>query len=325
MDFLLASAPETPTGSIWSYRDDGPARKLVEAPRPSFIARPESGGFLYAVAERPHGGISSYRDDGGSLSEIGFVATGTADPCFIEVHPSGDWLLAASYSSGQFTVHPIERDGAAGAPNQVIACPQPADSPAPEVPHAHTIRTHRPTGLVIGTDLGGDRISSFTFNATTGTLEWRSSIELPAGSGPRHLEFVGKSRMVISCELTPAVVLAEIAADGAMTVIDHRTVTAVPGDAASEIDLAGEFAVMAIRGSDRLVSVRIEGGGLTVVDSAPSGGAWPRHLAVMGEDIVVAHQHSDSVDAVRFDTASGRFGAARRLVRVPAAQCILPL
>nr|WP_244953977.1 beta-propeller fold lactonase family protein [Spelaeicoccus albus] len=298
---------------------------MTEAPRPSFIARPASGGYVYAVAERPHGGITSFREVGGTLTEIGFVATGTADPCFVEVHPSGEWLLAASYSSGQFTVHPIERDGVAGPPSQVLTCPQPADTSASEISHAHTIRTHPTTGLVIGTDLGGDRVSSFAFNATTGALDWLESMELPTGSGPRHLEFVGPDRMVISCELTPGIVLARIAADGALTVIDHRTVESRPGDAASEIDRVGEFAVMGIRGSDRLVSMRIGDDALTEVDSAPSGGAWPRHLAAIGSDIVVAHQHSDSVDAVEFDAASGTFGSARRLVDVPAAQCILPL
>jgi len=99
------------------------AVQAVESgPNPTFLTMSADRRFLFAVNETGDGGASSFEVDRetGRLSFINRVKVGGDSPCYISLDPSGQWLLAANYSSGSLSVLPVGSDGRLGERLQVV-------------------------------------------------------------------------------------------------------------------------------------------------------------------------------------------------------------
>src|SRR5262245_65804792 len=80
----------------------------------------EDGRFLYATHQLTEGEVGAYAvQEDGTLRELNRQSTHGADPCHLEIHPRGEYLLSANYSSGSVVVHPIAEDGSLGEAVQV--------------------------------------------------------------------------------------------------------------------------------------------------------------------------------------------------------------
>ena len=99
----------------------GTLRTVAEVPDPSFLTLSEDGRFLYATHEITEGEVGAYAvQDDGTLRELNRQSTHGAHPCHLEIHPRGEYLLTANYSSGSVAVHPIGEDGSLGESVQVV-------------------------------------------------------------------------------------------------------------------------------------------------------------------------------------------------------------
>ena len=61
------------------------------------------------------------------------------------------------------------------------------DTGRQEASHAHMVQFDSTGERLLCCDLGFDQVSVYTMNSETGGLTRDSSVQLPAGSGPRHL------------------------------------------------------------------------------------------------------------------------------------------
>ncbi len=65
-------------------------------------------------------------------------------------------------------------------------------------------------------------------------------------------------------------------------------------------------------------------GKLTLTQSVPTGGDWPRNFALdpTGRLLLVAHQRSNSIVAFAIDPQSGELTATGAKIDVPAPVCL---
>ncbi|NUT18730.1 MAG: beta-propeller fold lactonase family protein [Hamadaea sp.] len=243
------------------------------------------------------------------------LLAGLPSPSFLAPHPSlpivyatdpdschlavvGDHLMTAQYSAGTVRVHPLTADGTIGPPSRVLD----------GFVHPHMISAYASEVLV--SDLGRDVVGSFSLDGDSLTMLGEYAVP----GGPRHFRRLGDT-WFITCERDGAVA----SFDAQWRPIARYAGLTRPSEVAGYRD---RFLYVADRGPDVVAVLTPQD--LRLVAEFPSGGAWPRHLAVDGDLLYVAHQHSGDITTFRLDPETG---LPRRLrsASVPGASCVLPL
>ncbi|MFH8404084.1 lactonase family protein [Streptomyces sp. NPDC018019] len=303
---------------------------------PSYLALSPCGRTLYTVNERQQGTVTAIalRDDG-RHRVLGSRPTGGAGPCHLSVHPGGRWLLSADYLSGTVAVHPIDpaRHGALGARTDLLTHTAPPPGPGQDGPHAHQIVTGPDGRHVLAVDLGNDTVYTYRLGLAAGRLAPVSYATLRPGAGPRHLTFhpSGRHAYLANEVDNTAVVCAYDPATGTLTPGAPQPTGTGPGTsypAQFLVTRDGAFAYLANRGHNSLTRYAVEAAGarLRLLDTVPTGGDFPRHIAFSpdGRLLFAAHQKSGSVTVFSVDP---RRGGLRRLGEpfpAPVPVCVLP-
>jgi len=316
---------------------DGGLRLLqvVEIPNPSYLALDPPLRHLYSVNEMTDGGVSAYviNQANGLLTPLNtLVPTNGQGTTHLSVQPSGQYLFAASYTSGTFQVFRILADGSIGAMTDNFQSIGNGTGPNPdrqEGPHAHQILTDLDGNHVFGVDLGADKVNVWNLDSGTGKLIANTVPLAPiaSGSGPRHMAF--------HPDRQHAYVLSELASS--VTVFDYdpvraafiwqQTISTLPPDfsgtnttAEIRIHPNGRFLYNTNRGHNSVTIFEIEPetGELEVIGWESTRGEWPRGMNVdpSGSFLYAANQNTDNIAVFRIDPASGKlqFGS---LVNTP--------
>ncbi|GAB3429913.1 lactonase family protein [Flindersiella endophytica] len=298
---------------------------------PAFLAWHPDGRHLYAVNEEARAAITAYEVTGeGGLRELTTAATGGNGACHLVVHPSGGYVLSASYGSGSLSVHPIGDDGSIGERTDFV---QHLGS-GPRIDrqseaHAHHIRVDPSGQWVLAVDLGTDSVITYTLDLELGRLVESSVAKTEPGAGPRHLAFAPDNKHIyVAGELDSTVTtFAFDAGTGVLTkvAVAPSTVAEAPADNyPSEIAISddGAFLYVANRGLDLVTALAVSGPDVRPVSDVPTGGAWPRHLAVFGGHLYVANERSH--DVTHFVLNAGVPEQAGDVLAIPSPACILP-
>lgn len=304
---------------------------------PSFLVVHPSGKVVYSTNESESGTVSAFaRQPDGALLPVGSpLPSGGANPCHLSVHPSGDWLLTANYSTdtvpGSVAVHRLDADGVPVELTDVVV--HQGSGPVPgrqEVGHAHQIITDPSGRYVLAVDLGTDTVFSYRLDTTSGTLEQVVANRLRAGSGPRHLAFAPSGDLAwIADELSSSITglrydavagtLTEVSSVPATTAVDTHN---QPGGIIASP--CGRFVWMTNRGADTVAAFRVEGDTLQPISETPSGGSWPRGLALTAGHLLVANQFSGTLAALRI-LDDGALEQTAPAAGIPSVICTLAL
>ena len=340
----------TPTGrGEGLYRVDldlatgalGVPRKVVETPAPSFVVQRPDGTVLYAADESEAGRVAAFRVHDEGLEPLGTASSGGAYPCHLLL--DGDRLYAANYGDGALGVLPLAADGtfASDEPQVLRHAGSGPDPDRQEGPHAHFVAL-APGGHVLVVDLGTDEVRRYARTAV-GLEPAGIAATLPPGTGPRHLVFGrapgapaavgGTTRTAepvvayVTGELDATVhVLAWDVASAAGAPVQVLPATGARGDGAggatpapSHVALSGPELVVGVRGVGALSRFAVgDDGLLTRRADQPLPTRTPRHLAVVGEWVVVAEQEPGAVTVLDL---AGRVVASRP---IPSAACVTP-
>ncbi|PRX95466.1 lactonase family protein [Allonocardiopsis opalescens] len=333
--------PESGAG-VWAFDQDpatgalSPAEPGSEAPavrasNPSYLALNADGTVLYAVHEDAPGTVSGFAVSEGGLRAIGRAPTGGDGPCHLAVTEDGRHLLTANYDSGGFSLHPLDDDGAPGAPLQTVYGdgPRGPREDRQDGPHAHqvVVAAAGAGGPLLAVDLGTDSVYAFRLDPAAGRLEASAASRLAPGSGPRHLAAASSGLAYVLGELDSTVTTVRI--DPATGALDPLgSVPASPAavgtnhPAAIRLSPDERFCYVTNRGSDTVAVFAVEGSGLRFAAEVPCGGAWPRDIALVGGFAYVANQHSDQVAVFRCG-ADGSLAPTGAAAAVPRPACVL--
>ncbi|MFG1909041.1 lactonase family protein [Kribbella sp. NPDC048928] len=300
---------------------------------PSFLVRSADGRFLYSTNEEQEGRVSAFAiQPEGGLEPLNQQPTGGADPCHLDIDPSGRYLLSANYSSGSVAVHPLNENGALGDMAYFIQRSGTGPNTArQEGPHAHQVAFDPAGAYVFDVDLGADKVYTSTLG-DDGTLHEVDELQLHPGAGPRHLVFhpTAGAAYVIN-ELDSTLTVCSYA-DGKLQIV--QTASTRPADSPGEnypaellISADGRFLYGSNRGDNTVAVFAIAADGLSVelVQTIASGGNWPRHLA-FGNDrktLYAANEQSDEIAVFAID--DGRLTAQGETISWPRPVCILPV
>src|SRR4051812_29018071 len=273
----------------------------ARTPSPAFLTQHPTRPVLYAVNELDVGTVTAFEVAvDGSLSELAVQDTGGRHPCHLAVTPDGRHLLVANHSSGDVSVHPLDDDGAPGVRTDVLGLQGHGPDPDRQTsPHPHQVTPDR-NGDVLITDLGADRVWRSRLDPHCGRLsEPVIALPVPPGTGPRHLLAGADGTYFLTGEL--AGVLAWQDRDGDRGVVAASTT--VDRNHPSEL-VAGRderFVYVANRGPDTVSAFAWEHGKATLIAEVPTGGWWPRHLALLFDHLYVANERSHTVTVFRLD------------------------
>jgi 6-phosphogluconolactonase len=297
--------------------------QVVQAENPSFVALDPTLTHLYSTNENLVGGVSAYAIQGnGQLSFLNSQPSDGSFPAHLSVHPSGQYLLASNYGTGNYPVYPIEPDGSIGAKSSDFQGQGNGTGPNPdrqEGPHAHQILTDPAAGHVFGVDLGADNVNVWTFDLGTGVLTPNTVPFAPvaSGSGPRHMAFhPSRPLAYVLDELVSSITaFAYDPVRGAF--IWLQTISTLPrgftgSNTTAEIRIhpEGQFLYNTNRGHNSVAMFEIDPatGKLSVIGWESTLGEWPRGMNIdpSGTFLYAANQNTDSIAVFRIQPSNGR-------------------
>lgn len=237
---------------------------------------------------------------------------------YLATDRTGRFLLSASYTGDKIAINPIDSQGLVSAePAQVV----------PTRKHAHAILTDRANKHVFASNLGGDILLQYKFDAATGRVAPNDPpfVETRKGAGPRHFVFSPDDRFAyLVNELDGTLnayrfdaakgTLAEI---GSVSIVPAGFQGGAPAGAELRITPDGRFIYASERTSNTIAAFRVDGG---MGSLTPAGNfateTQPRGFNIdpSGRFLVAAGQKSDSATLYAIDADSG---ALKELKRYP--------
>jgi 6-phosphogluconolactonase len=297
--------------------------QVVPAENPSFVALDTTLTHLYSTNENLVGGVSAFAIQGnGLLSFLNSQPSDGSFPAHLSVHPSGQYLLASNYGTGNYPVYPIEPDGSIGAKSSDFQGQGNGTGPNPdrqEGPHAHQILTDPEEGHVFGVDLGADKVNVWTLNLGTGVLVPNTVPFAPvaSGSGPRHMAFHPSRPLAYVLDELVSSITAFAYDPERGAFIWLQTISTLPRgftglNTTAEIRIHpdGQFLYNTNRGHNSVAMFEIDPdtGKLSVIGWESTRGEWPRGMNIdpSGTFLYAANQNTDSIAVFRIQPSNGK-------------------
>ena len=85
----------------------------------------------------------------------------------------------------------------------------------------------------------------------------------------------------------------------------------------------GRFLYLGNRGPDTVSAFAWDGERAELIAEVPTGGSWPRHLALLSEHLYVSNERSHSVTTFRVDPETGTPLFQGEPTGVPSPTCVL--
>jgi 6-phosphogluconolactonase len=315
--------------------------QIVPTDNPSFLALDPTLTHLYSTNENgvvndvPVGRVSAYaiNQANGTLNFLNTQPTDGTFPAHLSVHPSGQYLLASNYGTGNYPIYPIPANGSIGPKIFDFQGEGNGTGPNPdrqEGPHAHQILTDLDANHVFGVDLGADKVNVWNLDLGTGVL---SPNEVPfapvaSGSGPRHMAFHPSRQFAyVLDELVSSITaFAYDPVRGAL--IWLQTISTLPArftgfNTTAEIRIRpdGQFLYATNRGHNSVAIFEIDPdtGKLSVIGWESTHGEWPRGMNIdpSGTFLYAANQNSDTIVVFSINRSNGKLKPTGEVVHTP--------
>ncbi|WP_430868362.1 lactonase family protein [Demequina aurantiaca] len=280
-----------------------------ELPAPSFVVVHPVLPLLYAVTEADPSVV--HLIDVNEPSEPALVqslSTGGHAGCHLLIAPDARTLYVTHYMSGDVAVLGLLEDGrfAADGPDQMLGHAGSGARPdRQEAPHAHSSGFAPGGRHLLVADLGTDELRRYRIDDAGALAEDGIAATLPPGSGPRHFAVLG-NLIYVTCELDhqlrtlrwdPASASADVVAEVASTTAPHRTGEEVAdGHIAIVSNPRGaDVLLVSVRGADVIALFDLSPEGQARYRGSFDAGFWPRHFAVIDEELWVGAERGHEV------------------------------
>jgi 6-phosphogluconolactonase len=317
-----------------------PVGEVAKINAPSFITISPNQRILYAVTEgrgKDDSFVSAFRIDpeAGKLTLLNRQPAGGAGPCHVAVDHRGNNVLLANYGSGSVAVFHVDKTGALGPMSAFVQDEGSSVNPERQAgPHAHCIVTSPDDRFAFACDLGLDKVLSFKFGRSIGSLAPNDPpfATVKPGAGPRHIVFHpnGRFAYVITEMASTLTAFAYDPARGVLSEIEDQPL--LPKDftgrsTAAEVAVhpSGKFVYASNRGDDSVVVFGCDPdtGRLTFVERVSSGGKTPRNFEIdpTGAFLLAANQSGEIV-VFSIDNKTGRLQPTGNKAMTDTPMCV---
>lgn len=263
------------------------------------------------------------------LSLINQVQSLGNEPTHSSLSADGQYLFVSNYSvaadpGGSLAVLPVSREGQLSPPVQLSSHPASRVNPERQLSaHVHSTVSSPDGRFVFSNDLGADQVFVYRYDPKANpqhplTAATPASVQLPPGSGPRHLLFAADGkRAYLSMEMSAQVAVFDYQ-DGTLT--QRQLVDLAAGQPAAKKAAAalhasadGKFLYVSNRGSaNELLVFAIDPntGELKELQRRSVEGDHPREFSLdpSGRFVLVANQKSNQIVVIERDVQSGLLG-----------------
>ena len=344
-DLLVGTYTNNTSEGIYRYHFDSTtgqigatALQVTKTENPSWLTISKDQKHLFAVNENgpdsTHdkvGKVSSFKIDPKThnLTLINQVETKGEDPTFSSLAKGEKHLFVANYEvhpdpTGSLSVFGVGADGTLSqlvqqeshdAASKIVPTRQDSD-------HVHSVVSSPDGRFVYVQDLGADKVFVYHYDAANKTHPLTAaepaSVQLPPGSGPRHLLFAPNGKHAyLTTEMSGQVFVFDVK-NGAL-VQKQAIEMAAGGDAAHKASAAlhfspdGKALYVTNRGESSqilLFSINKTTGELTEVQRRSVEGVEPREFTFdpSGKFVLIANQKSNQIVVVKRDLATGKLG-----------------
>jgi 6-phosphogluconolactonase (cycloisomerase 2 family) len=335
-DLLVGTYTQAHSEGLYRLRFDSQTGQIAHEPvqvlktdNPSWLALNKAQTRLFVVNENgpgqkdPVGRVSSYRIDPATheLALVNQVESKGHEPTHASLSEDEQFLWVSNYAvlpdpPGSLVALPVKEDGSLGAVAQQFSNPSSKVDPERQASgHVHSVVSHQ--GHVFASDLGADKVFIYRYQPKTEAPLMAASpaaLQLPPGSGPRHLLFgPGGEHAWLTLEMPAQVVSLHWSAGKLERTQLHDLApgqTPVAG-AGGGLHLSpdGRFLYVANRGAvNELVVYAVDqAGGLKPVQRRSVEGDHPREFTLdpTGRFVLVANQKSNEIVVIERDAATG--------------------
>lgn len=327
--------------SVFSFNSRNGELKLLSqsdvGQNPSYFCYSEKRSLFYILNEVMEfkgqfgGGLSTFKYDNrnNTFEKLNETIIPYGGPCFVSLSPDSSYLFTANYPNGSVSVVRLDNNGVPERVSDTILYVK----EEPDRSHAHMI-LHDPAGkLIYVTDLGLDRVVTYSFDPAAGKLNQLENgiASLPLKSGPRHFTFneAGTKLYVIN-ELGSTLSVFNVDAKNGLSLI--QTLSTLRDDFignsyCADIHLGkdGNFLYGSNRGENTIVTYKVGADGLlSLAGHTSCGGDWPRNFVIdpTGKFILVGNQKSNYISVLKINRKTGLPSAAIDSVRVKMPACL---
>jgi 6-phosphogluconolactonase (cycloisomerase 2 family) len=311
--------------------------QVVKSENPSWLTLSKDQRHLFVVNENgpgqadPVGRVSSYAIDAKTheLSLINQVQSLGNEPTHSSLSGDASHLFVSNYSvaedpGGTLAVLPVSADGKLKPVVQMSSHPSSRVNPERQMSaHVHSTVSSPDGNYVFSNDLGADRIFIYRFNPKGNpelplTAATPASVQLPPGSGPRHLLFSADGKHAwLTMEMSAQVAVFDYQ-DG--TLKPTQMVDLAAGQPSSDKAAAalhasadGRFLYVSNRGTaNQLLVFAIDPatGHLKELQRRSVEGDHPREFSLdpTGKFLLIANQKSNQIVVVERDAKTGLLG-----------------
>ncbi len=316
---------------------DAKPLQVVKSANPSWLAVSKDQQRLFAVNENgpgqadPVGRISSYAIDPktNELNLISQVQTLGNEPTHSSVSGDASHVFVSNYSvaedpGGTLAVLPVGTDGKLKPVVQMSSHPSSRVNPERQKSaHVHSVVSSPDGQYVFSNDLGADKIFVYRFDPKANperplTAAKPASVQLPPGSGPRHLLFSADGKHAwLTMEMSAQVAVFDYR-DGKLEqtqLVDLAAGLPTSGKAAAALHASadGKFLYVSNRGTtNQLLVFAIDPatGQLQELQRRSVDGDHPREFSLdpSGKFVLIANQKSNQIVVVERDAKTGLLG-----------------
>ncbi|TQN32479.1 6-phosphogluconolactonase (cycloisomerase 2 family) [Haloactinospora alba] len=298
---------------------------------PSYLAAHPTRPLLYSVNECTTGRVTGFAvREGGELTELADASTGGCAPCHLTVHPDGRHVSVANYADGTVSVHPVGADGAPLPPVRVLPHTGSGPDERQQGPHAHHVRVPRGGGELLVADLGTDELRRHPLTADARPDGGPVAARFPPGSGPRHVVSHPDGGLCVVGELDSRIHVLRWEPCGTAlrweTAVAATERTGENHPAAVVRPEGGRRLYVSNRGAGTVSAFELPARGAPprFLAETPSGGTWPRHVALAGRYLVAANQDTGLLAVLALDDETGVPVDTGNRMQLGSPACVLP-
>lgn len=331
---LVGSYTDGASQGIYRYQFDDKRGHLdptplqvVKSVSPSWLVLSADQRLLFTVNETPGGRASSFTVSAkGKIKPLNQVASKGDEPTHASISRDQRFLFVANYAvnpdpGGSLVVIPVAKDGTLKQVVQQLRHKPSGVNPERQAgAHVHSLVLSPNGQHLYACDLGADKVFIYRYDGASPDQPLSpaipASIDLPPGSGPRHLLFDAKGRHAyLTLEMSGEVVMFDVKDDALLE--RQRLPLTEQQDAAAKaagglhLSADGRFLYVSNRGTANEIvvfSVGKQDGQLAFLQRRSVEGDHPREFAIDPSDnfLLVANQKSNQIVVMRRDPRSGK-------------------
>jgi 6-phosphogluconolactonase len=304
---------------------------------PTYLNITEDKQFLYSVAkEGENGGVAAYSIDlpSGQLTLLNKQLTPGANPCHVNTDQRHHYLFSTNYHKGTVDSYLIEQEkGTVSPPVSTVHHTGSGPDHRQEKAHTHYSGMTPDGRYLAAIDLGSDLLVTYSVSEE-GKLSEVNRLDLPPGSGPRHLTFHPQLKTIayLVTEFSSRVIVLNYDPDhGSFSIL--QSVKTIPEDftennqgSAIHVSSDGKFVYSGNRGHNSIAVFKTEEqtGELTYVENTSSEGDWPRDFVLDPTEkfLIVANQESNNLVLFSRDTDTGKLTLVEKDIAAPEPICL---